>query len=269
MTTHAKPRRSFAARAAGVFGAPSRLLAKPGRRFVALAAVVVGAPGLAMWATAVPAQASIPANPAWESSAQYGAWNTGKFDLYNNEWNTGAYGPQTIWGDSWKHWGVESTQPNSTSVKTYPSVQENYSNKPAVGSLHGLWSHFAQTMPSVSNFDAEAAYDLWLNGNSIEVMVWVDNHGQRPSGNVIAHATFYGQKFAVWQGSNTQYSFALSGKQAKKGTIHLLKMLDWLVRHGHLSSSATLTQVNFGWEICSTDGQPMDFNVSNYSLTTH
>jgi hypothetical protein len=38
------------------------------------------------------------------------------------------------------------------------------------------------------------------------------------------------------------------------------------VNHGQLSSSVTLTQVNFGWEICSTHGSPMDFTLTNYTL---
>jgi hypothetical protein len=259
MSSHAKPRRRLTA---VTTAAP----AKPRRRLAVLAAAVVVAPGLALLASSIPANAAIPANPRWESNAPFGTWNTGKFDLYNNEWNTSAAGPQTIWGDSYKHWGVQSTQPDSTSVKTYPSVQENYSNT-TLGSLHGLWSSYAERMPSVSNFDAEAAYDIWLNNYGIEVMVWVDNHGQRPAGNVVATANIYGKRFQVWQSGNSMFTFALQGKQ-KRGTIHLLRTMNWLVRHGYLSSSDSLTQVNFGWEICSTDGTPMNFTVTDYSLTT-
>lgn len=245
----------------------AEVFAKPSRRLAALAATAVVAPGLALFASSIPAHASIPANPRWESRAPFGTWNTGKFDLYNNEWNSSEAGPQTIWGDSYNHWGVESTQPNSTSVKTYPSVQENYS-KTTLGSLHGLWSSFAETMPSVSNFDAEAAYDIWLNNYKIEVMVWVDNHGQRPAGNVIARINIYGKRFAVWKSGSSMYTFALLGKQERKGTVHLLRTMDWLVRRGYLKSSDSLTQVNFGWEICSTNGRPMDFTLTHYGLTT-
>jgi hypothetical protein len=123
-------------------------------------------------------------------------------------------------------------------------------------------------MPSQSNFDAEAAYDIWLNNYKIEIMVCVDNHGQRPAGSVIANPTIAGKKFAVWQSGSSMYTFALSGKQETRGTIHLLKAMNWLVRHRYLSSSDSLTQVNFGWEICSTDGRPMDFTVTHYGLTT-
>lgn len=236
------------------------------RRVAALTVAAVAGPGLAICA-ALPAHASIPSHPAWESSGAFGIWTTGKFDIYNNEWNTSEAGPQTIWAYSHRHWGVESTQTDTTSVKTYPSVQQNYNN-PRVTSLSQLHSTFQQSMPSAKDFDAEAAYDLWLNKFSIEVMMWVDNHGQRPAGHVIRHVTFYGQKFSLWQAGNNLYSFKLIGKHETKGTVHLLTMLDWLIKQHYLSSTVTLRQVNFGWEICSTDGKPMDFTVTNYSLAT-
>ena len=156
--------------------------------------------------------------PAWQSSAPFGTWNNGAFDVYNNEWNTSEAGPQTIWANSFHHWGVESTQSASTSVKTYPSVQRNYPNRP-YSTFGMLRSTFAEQMPSSGNYIAEAAYDLWLNNYSIEVMVWVDNHRQVPAGSVIAHVTFGGQKFAVWKSGSDFFSFALEGGNEHSGTV--------------------------------------------------
>jgi hypothetical protein len=235
------------------------------RRLTMLTVAAIAGPGLALCAT-IPAHASMPPSPVWESSAPFAIWQNGRFDVYNNEWNKGVAGPQTIWADSYHHWGVESIQASTTSVKTYPSVQENYTNTP-LSALHGLWSHYAESMPKVSNFDAEAAYDLWLNNYKIEVMMWVDNHGQRPAGQIIAQIQIYGVKFSVWQASSHMFTFERA-KQASTGHVHLLWALYWLVHKGYLSSSDILTQVNFGWEICSTSGQPMDFTLTNYSLTT-
>ena len=62
-------------------------------------------------------------------------------------------------------------------------------------------------IPNASGLDAEAADDIWLNNYKIEVMIWVTN-GQRPSGDIIGHATIFGQHFAVWHGG-TDYTFAL------------------------------------------------------------
>src|SRR6202046_4370827 len=84
----------------------------------------------AVLAAAAPAFAAIPAHVKWQSSAPLAAWNNGGFIVYNNEWNHSA-GPQTIWADSYQHWGVESTQQaGNTAVETYPCVQKNYDNLP-------------------------------------------------------------------------------------------------------------------------------------------
>jgi hypothetical protein len=150
----------------------------------------------------------------------------------------------------------------------YPSVQKNYRNRPYT-SLKSLTSTFTESMPPASsNFIAEAAYDIWLNNFNIEVMMWVDNHRQVPAGHVIATVDIFGQKFRVWQSGHDLFSFALVGKRETSGKVHLLSALRWLVNHGLLSRSVTLRQVDFGWEIASTRGAPMDFIVTHYSLKT-
>jgi hypothetical protein len=230
------------------------------RAFVALLAAV------AVTATATPAFAAIPANAKWKSSAPLAAWNNGGFIVYNNEWNNSA-GPQTIWADSYQHWGVESTQQaGNTAVETYPCVQKNYNNVP-VSSLRLLRNGFTESMPAnAKGLDAEAADDVWLNSYNIEVMIWVDNHGQRPAGNVIGHAMIFGQHFAVWR-AGTYYAFVLDHNETT-GMTHVQASLKWLVSHGYIKSSATLTQVNFGWEIASTNGKPEDFKITKYWLHT-
>jgi Glycosyl hydrolase family 12 len=152
-------------------------------------------------------------------------------------------------------------------VKTYPCVQQDYDN-PLYTAFTRLTSTFSESMPSVTNFDAEAAYDIWLNNYQIEIMIWVDNHDQTPSGHVIATIKIDNQVFALFQGGPAMFSFVLSGKPETKGTVDILSFLSWLVSHHDLSSSSSVTQVNFGWEIASTDGIPMDFAVNGYSLTT-
>jgi hypothetical protein len=216
--------------------------------------------------TASPASAAIPPSPKWESSAPFGAWNNGGYIVYNNEWNKSA-GPQTIWADSNHYWGVQSTQQTgNTAVETYPCVQKDY-NKAPVSSFQMIFNEFTESMPANSTgLDAEAADDVWLNNYSTEVMIWVDNHGQTPAGNVIGHATIFGQHFAVWRGGTT-YTFALDHNETT-GVTHILASVSWLISHGYVKANATLTQVNFGWEIASTDGQPKDFTITRYGLHT-
>jgi hypothetical protein len=230
-------------------------------RFLLAAAVVTSGA-----ATAVSASAAVPAHPAWESSARFGAWNNGGFIVYNNEWNSSA-GPQTIWASSYRSWGVQSVQAaGNTAVETYPCVQKDFDNVP-VSSFHLIQNGFTESMPAgARGLDAEAADDIWFNNYQLEVMIWVDNHGQRPSGNVIGHATIFGQRFALWHGGTT-YTFVLNHNETR-GVTHILASIQWLIGHGYVPASVTLTQADFGWEIASTDGKPMDFTVTNYWLHT-
>jgi hypothetical protein len=240
----------------------------PRRGLFVLFAMVLAASGSIAFAALLPtADAAIPQHPAWKSTARLGIWHNHGFDVYNNEWNTDEAGPQTIWANSHQHWGVESTQPNTSSVKTYPSVQKNFDDRPYT-SFRRLTSTYAESMPDAAlNFDAEAAYDIWLNNYNVEVMLWVDNHGQTPAGHVIAGVHICGQRFAVWQDGHDMYSFVLSGRQESSGQVNLLKALRWLVNHGYLSRSDTVTQVDFGWEIASTQGIPMNFTMTHYTLS--
>jgi hypothetical protein len=253
---------------------------RPARRWFAVVAgvVVVGLGLVALRQSPVAApyvgqyskmRLAAPAGSAWSSSEKFGTWDNRGFDVYNNEWNTAQAGPQLVWADSYRHWGVQSVQPDSTSVKTYPSVQQNYSN-PALRTVKSLTSSFAQAMPPSSlNYDAEAAYDLWLDNYKIEVMVWVANHGQTPLGGVIDHVAISGRQYAVYQGGPDMFSFVATGQPATTGQVNLLSALRWLIRHHYLSGSDSLTQVNFGWEIASTNGVPLAFAINDYSLTTN
>lgn len=239
------------------------------------AAAAVALAGLVLAACSSPppstnVHASLPATSAWKSSAKLGLWKTSGFDVFNNEWNKSQAGPQTVWADSYQRWGVVSNQPGSTSVKTYPCVQQNY-HDPAIGSVTSLSSSFAEKMPpSWANYDAEAAYDMFLNNyRGGEIMVWVDNHNQTPEGNVISHTVISGRQYDVYQGSAQMFSFVLTGRQETSGHVDLQTALQWLIRHHYLKSTEVLTQVNFGFEIASTDGVPMNFTVSKFSLATN
>jgi hypothetical protein len=212
-----------------------------------------------------------PASWAWCSSAPLGQWTTpdGRFDLYNNEWNTsGNPGPQTICGNSESDWQAVSNQrAGNTAVLTAPSVQIPYNNSNGylLSSFSSLSSSYAEDMHAVAGTDAEAMYDIWLNGLNKEVMFWVDNHGQTPSGSVVATTTFSGATWDLWRTSHGYWAFVRKGN-ASSGTVDLLAGLQYLESRGDLAATDKLWQVNFGWEICSTAGAPETFTVSNYSV---
>jgi len=215
--------------------------------------------------------ASSPTAPkswAWCSSDAFGTFNTSDgFDLYNNEWNSGAHpGPQQICGNSGHDWQVTSTQrAGNTAVLTYPSVQKNYPNR-ALSSFTSMTSSYAENMHAVAGTDAEAAYDIWINDLNKEVMFWVDNHGQTPAGSKVATVTLGGLTWNYYKTSG-YYAFVLD-HNATAGTVDLLAGIKYLISRGDLSASDKLWQVNFGFEICSTAGAPENFRVSNYTLAS-
>jgi hypothetical protein len=215
-----------------------------------------------------------PGSWAWCSSAALGMHTTadGRFDLYNNEWNTSATpGPQTICGNSESDWQVTSTQrADNTEVLTYPSVQLNYNgtNGYPLTKFTAMTSSYTETMNAVSGTDAEAAYDIWINSLKKEVMIWVDNHGQTPAGSKVATTTFSGATWDLYVTSNRSYMAFVREGNAPSGTVDILAALNYLEGRGDLSGSDVLWQVNFGWEICSTAGAAETFTMSNYSLTS-
>jgi hypothetical protein len=164
---------------------------------------------------------------------------------------------------------VSSQRAGNTEVLTGPSVQIPYNNGNGypLSNFSSLSSSYAENMHAVAGTDAEAAYDIWLNGLNKEVMFWVDDHGQAPSGSVVATTTFSGATWDLWQSGNGYWAFFRRGN-ASSGTVDLLAGLRFLESRGDLTGTDKLWQVNFGWEICSTAGAPETFTVSNYSVNS-
>lgn len=224
---------------------------------------------VALVATAGPAFAAIPAKPRWTSSSKTGQWNNGGLILYNNMWNQSA-GPQVIWAYNYHHWGIESTQTaGNTAVETYPCVGKPYSDVP-VRSFSLIRNGFAESMPaSTKGLHAEAANDVWLNKYNLEIMIWTDNIGQAFGGDqVIGHASIFGQQFTIYR-NGSEFIFSLS-KNETSGVTHILASIDWLMKNGFVPRNATLSQIDFGWEVSSTNGKAEDFTMTKYWLhATH
>lgn len=199
------------------------------------------------------------------------------WDEYNNTWNDPAMPPNsyTLNANSHSDWDVVANQAacptRDCAVESYDSAQYNYENTPGeeqISDISHMSSHFSETMPTgnlaTNGFDAEAAYDIWLNDYGTEIMIWVDNQGQTPAGQVIGTTVLAGQEFIVYNSGHT-YSFVL-GKNETSGQINILDALDWLTANDYISSSSYLTQFNFGWEICSTGGVTDTFTMNQLNL---
>jgi hypothetical protein len=200
------------------------------------------------------------------------------YNVRQNMWacpdNCGA---QSLWAVSSSNWGVVSNQPRgNTAVLAYPDVQDimtRADDTPApLRPFKMILSSFNQSMPSSGDF--EAAFDIWLNNWNTEVMIWTDNHGQRPAGSPVATLSLYGQKWTLWKGSGKSggypsgpFSFVLHGNETR-GVAHILVTLDYLVSHRYIPSSSAIDDVEYGWEICSTNGKAASFLMKSFAVHT-
>ena len=223
-----------------------------------------------------------PAHPKFESTGLSAGWVDPKtgLNISNDMWNCpqAACGKQEVWANSSGDWGVVSTMAKgNTAVLTYPAVQEQFgaNNQPAsLANASELVSTFTEAMPTTAGTIGEAAYDIWLNGWNTEVMIWVDNQHQTFYQPLLGTATFNGQQFRIYMDHGVSHGypsgpfFFVLQHNETHGTIDILAVFHWLERAGYLSATkGGLNAVDFGWEICSTNGVPENFNISHYTLT--
>lgn len=217
------------------------------------------------------ASGSVPTHPRWESSARNGVWSHAGYLFQNDMWNCPqpACGGQTIWANSANDWGVVSDmRAGNTSVLTYPNIGNLFRN-PRLSSFTMIRNRFSEAIPHhAKGVSAEAADDVWLDNYKIEVMIWVDNVGRSLSGSHrLGSATLLGQHFSVWRYGGSEFIFDLNHNEAS-GQTDILGAAEWLIHHHWAPSEATLTQAEFGWEIASTGGHRVDFQVRDYALQT-
>ncbi len=102
-------------------------------------------------------------------------------NIQNDYWNEAkapAGSSQKMYAIDPGNWFVIANFPRGeTEIWTYPDSDALYTSAPPlVSSFTYLYSSFAENMHlnSTNTTDAEAAYDIWLNGHNNEVMIWND-----------------------------------------------------------------------------------------------
>jgi Glycosyl hydrolase family 12 len=205
-------------------------------------------------------------------------WSDGGYVVHNNMWNVSGYNvSETLRACSHSSWYVTATADNSNgdgAVKTYPNVHRDYHDwgtgkEPAWSSFNTLRSTFAAKGSGTGIYNV--AYDIWMNGvpGNREIMIWTENHNQRPSGSVVASGVVLsGITWDVWASGNNSYLAFVPKSPLASGSLDLKAMIDYLVGKGRVPANSTLGQVCFGVEIVSTDGKPATFNFTDFSVTS-
>ena len=207
-----------------------------------------------------------------------GGWSNGGYYVHNNVWNASEAGPETLYACSFRDWYVTSTQPSTTSVKAYPNVHLDINSLKGspISDYTTITSTFAATSPHLGIYDV--AYDIWLDGvgwggGTTEVMIWTENYKQAPLGTVVRPAMTFGNgSYDVYHYTSSadggvQVVSFLSTAAQTSGSVDLKEMLTWIASKGWIGSNATINQIGYGVEICSTEDQPATFEFTDFSVT--
>ena len=210
-------------------------------------------------------------SPVFTTSDPTGGQTFGKYYLYNDMWNTQAtLGPQTLYVCDFDDWYAVSNQTNQQgAVLTYPNVHEDFTDVP-LNTFTAITSSFAESSPHVGIY--EDAYDIWFDGfgqGHTELMIWVDNEKQVPSGTKQATQAFSGHTYDAYKTNDGSYIALVATANFTSGTIDLLEVFKWIVSKGWLASTAKLSQIDFGVEIVDTAGAPATYTFTNFSITAN
>jgi hypothetical protein len=199
----------------------------------------------------------------WSSSDKWATWSNGGYTIRNDVWGSGA-GPQTIWANSYQNWGVWANHPNTGGVKAYPHVAKGiWKNTNSIGYVG---SYFNVSRPSSGAYCS--AYDIWLNGSTYEIMLWMNKQGAvGPIGSQQAsNQSVGGHTWNVYRGSNGSnqvFSFVRTSN-TNSGNVDIKAVFNWLQNRGWFNNPQ-LGEIQFGFEITSSSGG-MNFIVNGYSV---
>ena len=192
----------------------------------------------------------------------------------NNDAWSGTHGPQSISVCNQSSWYAVSDQAdNGGQVETYPDTEydvggrsNGLSTKP-ISAYNSITSTFSEDYPAAGSWDA--AYDLWTNNWTNETMIW-----NQWAGSQAYWYTASGVQAITIDG--VAYHFIANGSelifmmvnQEQSGSANILAVWQWEVANGYAKSTDVPTQLEYGVEVCSTNGNetfPMNgltFNVS-------
>jgi glycosyl hydrolase family 12 len=223
---------------------------------------------------------------AFTTSDPNGQWlNAGDgYFIRNDAWNSDA-GPQTLSACSYSSWNVVASEPSTTDVKSYPDVQMDFQAPGAsngsgvpISLFNSITSTFAETSPHIGIYDD--AYDIFVNSNMIvgqgttEIMIWVDNYNQVPSGTKVSTAPLDNRNYDVYyeadNGDGGHYIAFVANESFSDGTVDILAFFKYAIDQSWIPATAPLNQICFGVEISETGGGEATFEFTDFSITaTH
>jgi hypothetical protein len=190
----------------------------------------------------------------------------------------------------------------STQIDTYDNNNDNAAVP--LSDFSDVTSSYRSSMPAASTgVVAESGYDVWTNSWNGESMIWTDEEnrlGSTPNlacgtgqaatssspsdtymGVVATNVKFGGSNgvpakewdlcvngtpsAAAAVHDDTEYIWYLPGAQLNSGSVNIQAMIKYEISHDLLAAGSGYTQINYGFEICSTSGT-QQFSLSKLTL---
>jgi hypothetical protein len=240
--------------------------------------------------------ATLPADPAcpatgraWQTSEQYGQLMLERYFIRNNMWNATApgAGTQTLWINSARCWGVDSTHTDAApkgTVKSYADIARGWaiSTPGFANPAHGLnirvsdlrranihWKMVAPTtgrtwalwdiyFHETNNPGADRApMNLMIQQRIVDSDGWMQSDSN-PWPRVMIGGYTFRQKLETTSVSSTRNRVQLYIDQSVGSvlgvddmTLDLKAVIDFYVAQGSIKSTDYLTSIQAGWEIVS------------------
>ena len=182
----------------------------------------------------------------------------------NDAWNGGA-GPQTLNVCNQQSWYAVSNQTNQQGgVETYPNSEYDIGGRgtassdasPALSSYNSIISTFSENFPSAGSWDA--AYDLWTNNWGTETMIWNQDTGTQTYWNTQGTPVTIAGVTYQFVNLGSEYIFIMpnadTANAETSGSVNILAIYQYEIANGLAKASDRLTQMEYGAEICATNG---------------
>ena len=192
--------------------------------------------------------------------------NGEEYFVHNNNWNDTVGGNSVITACNYDNWYAVSNTPNHSdlSVQTYLNVHRDYNNR-ALSTIAS--ARFAGSGPHCAGCLWNIAFDIWIgNEFSHELMIWTENWGQRPAGDMVGTTTIGGQQYQVWRSGSGDGGILtyVSVTPQLSGTMPLSAFFADVRARGW--TPTTTWQVDFGVEVVDTNGNPERFTFTDFFI---
>ncbi|HWD18359.1 MAG TPA: hypothetical protein VHB20_03705 [Verrucomicrobiae bacterium] len=223
----------------------------------------------------------VPGALAWNCTTcdQFGSCVDGSWIVTQDVWGAAANWQQCLSSDSHSHWQIAANLKGQQWVGSYPHA--NYTVNQALGAALSnstpLMAAWNATYPTDHKFDF--AYDLWLNGTTYEVMIWLNWNNTAPiGGNPFTNATINGITYSVYEGAGGSGPHCISflpqnGMMDAATNYNLCGILGWINNlkwnggpGGYYWKNPNFDSVQLGWEICDTYGAVKTYTMNSFNV---